>query len=146
MPTYYCTTPRSLLNAEKKALIAEEITRVHNAVTGAATFFAQVIFSEIAEGDYFVGGAPLASDQVFVHGHIRAGRSVVDRQRLVTDLVESVSKAAGVPQLLVWVYVSELPARQMAEYGHLLPEPGDERTWLSGLPAADRDYMLAIGE
>jgi len=145
LPTYYCTTPRGLLNAAKKALIAKEITRVHNAVTGAATFFAQVIFSEVAAGDYFVGGAPLASDQVFVYGHIRAGRSVVERQRLVTDLVASLGQAAGVPKHLVWVYVTELPARQMAEYGHILPEPGDEDAWLDGLPATDRKYMLAVG-
>ena len=145
MPTYHCLTPVGLLNAEKRTLIAKEITRIHNAVTGAATFFAQVVFTDVADGHYFVGGAPLVSKQIFVHGHIRAGRSVPDRQRLVTDLVNALSSAGNVAKSLVWVYVTEIPARQMAEYGHVLPEPGDESMWLKGLPAADREYMLNIG-
>jgi len=33
MPTYHCTAPAGLLDAAKKAAIAKEITRVHNAVT-----------------------------------------------------------------------------------------------------------------
>lgn len=43
------------------------------------------------------------------------------------------------------VYVTEIPARQMAEYGHVLPEPGDEQMWLDGLPAEDRAYMQGVG-
>jgi len=34
MPTYHCTAPAGLRDAAKKAAIAKEITRVHNAVTG----------------------------------------------------------------------------------------------------------------
>jgi hypothetical protein len=33
----------------------------------------------------------------------------------------------------------------MVEYGHVLPEPGDEATWMAGLPEADRARMLAVG-
>lgn len=145
MPTYHCISPSKLLAAEQKHKIAQEITRIHNAVTGAASFFAQVIFTEIAEGSYFVGGKRLASDQLFVHGHIRAGRSALDRQRLVAELVDALSIAAALPKRAIWVYIAELPARQMAEYGHVLPEPGDESDWLQTLPAEDRDFMLGIG-
>jgi hypothetical protein len=45
----------------------------------------------------------------------------------------------------VWVYVGELPARQMIEFGHLLPEAGDEPVWTAALPAADREFMQSIG-
>lgn len=41
--------------------------------------------------------------------------------------------------------VTEIPARQMAECGHVLPEPGDEQMWLDGLPAEDRAYMQGVG-
>jgi phenylpyruvate tautomerase PptA (4-oxalocrotonate tautomerase family) len=145
MPTYYCVSPSGLLAADQKQKIAQEITRIHNAVTGAASFFAQVVFTEIADGDYFIGGKRLASDQFFVHGHIRAGRSALDRQRLVAELVDALSATAALPKRAVWVYIAELPARQMAEYGHVLPEPGDESAWLQSLPAEDRDFMLGIG-
>jgi phenylpyruvate tautomerase PptA (4-oxalocrotonate tautomerase family) len=146
MPTYHCTTPAGLLDAGQKSAIAAAITRVHNAVTGAASFFAQVIYTEIAKGDHFMGGAPLASDQIFVHGFIRAGRSVPDRERLVTELVTALTDSSGLPRRCVWVYVSEIPPRQMAEYGHLLPEPGSETAWLDGLPPDDRAYMQSVGK
>jgi phenylpyruvate tautomerase PptA (4-oxalocrotonate tautomerase family) len=146
MPTYHCTAPAGLLDAAKKSAIAAEITRIHNAVTGAASFFAQVIYTDVVKGNHFMGGAPLASDQIFVHGFIRAGRSVPDRQRLVTEMVAAIAKLSGLPKELVWVYVTEIPARQMAEYGHILPEPGDEKAWLDGLPAEARTYMQSVGK
>jgi phenylpyruvate tautomerase PptA (4-oxalocrotonate tautomerase family) len=146
MPTYHCASPAGLLDAGRKSAIAAAITRIHNAVTGAASFFAQVIFTDIARGNHFMGGAPLASDQIFVHGFIRAGRSVSDRERLVTELVTAVADLAGLPRKLVWVYVTEIPARQMAEYGHILPEPGGEQAWLDALPAEDRAYMQSVGK
>ena len=145
MPTYRCTAPAGLLDAESKAAVAREITRAHNTVTGAATFFAQVVFDEVPEGSYYVGGAPLTGSQIFVNAQIRAGRSEADLDRLIAALIEGVARAAALPRLAVWVYLTELPARRMAEYGHILPEPGSEAAWLDGLPSADRAHMLAIG-
>jgi phenylpyruvate tautomerase PptA (4-oxalocrotonate tautomerase family) len=146
MPTYHCTSAAGPLDAGKKAAIAKEITRIHNAVTGAASFFAQVIFTEIAKGNHFMGGAPLASGQIFVHGFIRAGRSVPYRERLVTEIVTATAHLSGVPKKCVWGYLTEIPARQMAEYGHILPEPGGEQAWLDRLPAEDRAYMQSVGK
>jgi phenylpyruvate tautomerase PptA (4-oxalocrotonate tautomerase family) len=146
MPTYHCASPAGLLDAGRKHAIAMEITRIHNAVTGAASFFAQVIFTDVANGNHFMGGAPLASDQIFVHGFIRAGRSVPDRERLVTEMVIALAGLSGLSKKSVWVYVTEIPARQMAEYGHVLPEPGAEQAWLDGLPEEDRAYMRSVGK
>ncbi len=75
MPTYLCTIPAGSLAAAQKGAVAKAITRVHSEVTGAPAFFAEVIFTEIAPGDWFIGGAPLAGEQIFVHRkHIRGGR------------------------------------------------------------------------
>jgi phenylpyruvate tautomerase PptA (4-oxalocrotonate tautomerase family) len=145
MPTYRCTTPHGLLDTERKAAIAREITRIHSEVTGAATFFAQVIFDEVPSGNYFVGGAGLHGEQIFVFGQIRAGRSELDLQRLLKDLLAGVAAASGFSSQSVWLYVTELPARLMAEYGHILPEPGDEQSWLTNLPIEDRALMLSVG-
>jgi phenylpyruvate tautomerase PptA (4-oxalocrotonate tautomerase family) len=68
MPTYTVTAPEGCLNQEKRSKIAQEITRVHSETTGAPTYFAQVIFNDIAPGKYFVGGMPLHGQQVFVNG------------------------------------------------------------------------------
>ena len=146
MPTYICTIPAGRLSADQKARAASEITRVHNEVTGAATFFAQVIFHEIIPGNYFVGGKALAEDQIFLNGQIRAGRSAVDRSRLLAGLRDAVADSAQASQNSVWVYLVDLPARDMIEYGHVLPEPGQENIWLDGLPAADRERMQRTGK
>ncbi len=141
MPTYRVAAATGLLSAEKKHRIAQAITRVHNRVTGAQSFFAQVIFTDVAAGDHFVGGAPLQGDQVFVHGHIRAGRTPERKRQLLLDLVAAVASAGAIAPNRIWAYVAELPPGQMAEYGHILPEPGEEAAWLAGLPAADRELM-----
>jgi phenylpyruvate tautomerase PptA (4-oxalocrotonate tautomerase family) len=147
MPTYFCTTLEGRLTAEQKRKIAGEITRVHCEVTGAPSFFAQVIFQEVRPGDYFIGGAPLKHDQLFVYGHIRSGRAAVDKSRMIALMAKAVGNAAKVEgSRSVWVYVAELPPRQMIEFGHLLPEAGDEPAWTAALSAEDREFMQSIGK
>jgi phenylpyruvate tautomerase PptA (4-oxalocrotonate tautomerase family) len=65
------------ITSEQKSKIASEITKIHGQVTGVPGFFAQVIFNEVDPGDWFMGGAPLKHDHIFVYGHIRAGRAAL---------------------------------------------------------------------
>ena len=117
MPTYRCIASPGLLNSARTAALASAITRTHSTVTGAPACFAQVVFEEVPEGRYFVGGAPLRGEQIFVLGHIRAGRSAGVLERVMTELVAAVAEAANLPRRKVWVHLAELPARCMAEYG-----------------------------
>ena len=64
MPTYTVTCVEGTLDAPKRAKIASEITRIHSETTGAPTYFAQVIFTEVAPDRYFVGGVPLKGSGV----------------------------------------------------------------------------------
>ncbi|UGY17838.1 tautomerase family protein [Bradyrhizobium septentrionale] len=147
MPTYYCTSAQGRLSAEQKSRIAGEITRIHAEVTGAPSYFAQVIFSEVAAGNWFMGGVPVAHDHIFVYGHIRSGRAAVDKTRMIRLMADSVAQAADVDsKRAVWVYLNELQPRQMIEFGHVLPEPGDEPAWTDALPEADRNFMQSIGK
>ena len=145
MPTYVCTIKEARLSPDQKSRIAGEITRIHCEVTGAPTFFAQVIFEEVKPGNYFMGGVPLAHDQIFVYGRVRAGRSIQDKLKMIKLMAEAVAKAAGVSRTGVWIYIAELPARQMMEYGYMLPEPGDEDAWTKALPTEHREFMQAVG-
>jgi phenylpyruvate tautomerase PptA (4-oxalocrotonate tautomerase family) len=86
VPTYTCYSVKGHLSTDNKRRAAEEITRVHNEITGAATFFAQVLFVELEAENYFVGGKPLKGYQVFLNGQIQAGRSAIDRTRLLKEL------------------------------------------------------------
>jgi phenylpyruvate tautomerase PptA (4-oxalocrotonate tautomerase family) len=147
MPTYFCTSASGRLNAEQKKKIAGEITRIHSEVTGAPSFFAQVIFHEVNPGDWFVGGRQLTHEHILVYGHIRGGRAAVDKTRTIKLMAEAVALASQVKsRSAVWVYVNELPPRQMIEFGHLLPEPGDEPGWTAALPPEDRAFMQSIAK
>jgi phenylpyruvate tautomerase PptA (4-oxalocrotonate tautomerase family) len=147
MPSYFCTSTNGRLTAEQKSRIAGEITRIHSEVTGAPGFFAQVIFHDVKPDDWFMGGAPLTYEHIFVYGHIRAGRAAVDKTRMIKLMAEAVALAAQVEtKRAVWVYLNELPPRQMMEFGHVLPEPGDEPAWTAALPEQDRAFMQSIGK
>jgi phenylpyruvate tautomerase PptA (4-oxalocrotonate tautomerase family) len=144
MPTYTCTATSGLLNATQKTAIAAAVTRAHAEITGALAYFYQIVFQEVGAGDHFIGGRPLDHDHIFIHGHIRAGRSAEDREALMKRLVSDVAAAAGKETFSVWVYLYELPPAAMAEFGHILPEPGDEQVWADALPAEDRARMQSI--
>jgi len=42
------------------------------------------------------------------------------------------------PRHAIWVYIADMPSRSMAEYGHILPEPGREEDWLAALSEEER--------
>ena len=145
MPTYTVTATTGSLGPDVRQRIASAITATHHSVTGAQSFFAQVIFVAVEPADWFIGGAPVAPGSLFVHGQIRAGRPASIRSALLTGLLDATANSARVPRSRVWVYLVELPAAHMAEYGHVLPEPGSEAQWLASLPPADRAVMEATG-
>ena len=144
MPTYSVTCVQGCLDVRKRAKIASEITRIHSEATGAPTYFAQVIFTEIAPDCYFVGGRPLKGHQVFVNGQIRGGRSTESKGSLIAQITATVAEASNLSKRNIWVYITDLVPRQMVEFGHVLPEAGDETRWAAALPEADRAYMQSF--
>jgi phenylpyruvate tautomerase PptA (4-oxalocrotonate tautomerase family) len=46
MPFYQCQTPEGLLDEDKRAKLADEITRIHCETTGAPKMFVHVAFTE----------------------------------------------------------------------------------------------------
>lgn len=145
MPSYRCTTVRGRLSPPQRAELADEITRVHHDVTGAPTYFARVAFDEAEPGAVFIGGAPLRHDHVFLIGHVRGDRPAALRAALVRGLTDVIASVAAVASTGVWVYLVELPATAMVEFGHVLPDPGDEDRWSAALPPKDRAWMRTLG-
>ena len=145
MPTYTVYVPAGFLSSEQRSVIAGEVTRTHNDVTGAPALFAQVLFVDIADGSWFVGAAALESGQIYIHGHVRGGRCAEMKRRLVLGLRDALASGAGLPTNRVWSCIAELPPAQMMEYGHVLPEPGGEAAWLQALPPEDRAMMESAG-
>ena len=132
MPTYRITTKPGKLSDVQKDRMAEYITKVHSEITGAPSYYAQMVFDE---SDYrrYIGGK-LSDDQIWIRADIRSGRTIEQRKTLVKKIVEGVSEIAEVPTSDVWVYLNNLEAYDMAEFGQILPDPGKEQEWLELLP------------
>ena len=145
MPTYTVHVPARRLSPQQKQQLAKGITNTHNQFTGAQTFFAQVMFVDVVQENWFIGGGPIGNSQIFLHGQIRAGRSEEVKQSLLRALVDVIAEIAGESKQKIWGYLVELPPTQMVEFGHVLPMPGSEGQWLTALPEDDREYMKSCG-
>ena len=55
MPTYTVTNSNFNLTTKQQKNLAQGITKVHNIVTGANTYFAQVIFNKTKKKQSFYG-------------------------------------------------------------------------------------------
>ena len=144
MPTYSVTNSNFNINIKQKNEIAKGITKVHNKVTGANNYFAQVIFKKTKNTDHFMGGAKVKEPQIFLHGQIRAGRNNRIKKKLILELRNILVKKSNLDKTQVWVYIDELPASQMIEYGEILPKAGQENKWFNNLPIRLKKKLLAL--
>ena len=133
MPTYTVTHSNFKLQTKTKVKIAKGITRVHNIVTGANTYFAQVIFNKTKNNDHYMGGKKVKEPQLFLHGQIRSGRSAKIKKKLILDLKNTLIKNSKLNETQIWVYLVDLTPSQMIEYGAILPKSGGEAKWFKNL-------------
>ena len=133
MPTYTVTHSNFKLQTKTKVKIAKSITKVHNIVTGANTYFAQVIFNKTKNNDHYMGGKKVKEPQLFLHGQIRSGRSAKIKKKLILDLKNTLIKNSKLNETQIWVYIVDLTPSQMIEYGAILPKSGGEAKWFKKL-------------
>ena len=133
MPTYTVTNSNFNLKTKQKKELAEGITKVHNIITGANTYFAQVIFNKTKDNNHFMGGKEVKEPSIFLHGQIRSGRSNNTKRKLISNLIDILVKKSKLDETQVWVYLVDIAPSQMIEYGAVLPESGKEKEWFSNL-------------
>ena len=145
MPTYTITNSNFNLTSREQKKLAEGITKVHKVVTGANTYFAQVIFNKTRKNNHFMGGKKVKEPSIFLLGQIRAGRPKKIKDKLISNLRDIVIKNSKLNETQVWVYVIDLPPSQMIEYGEVLPESGKEKEWFSKLSKKLKKKLSKIG-
>jgi hypothetical protein len=59
-------------------------------------------------------------------------------------IMQDVGKASAAAEETVWVYLSEIPAENIAEYGRVLLPPGSEDAWFATLPDALREKLRSL--
>ena len=145
MPTYTVTNSNFTLSSKQQKNLAKGITKVHNVVTGANTYFAQVIFNKTKKNNHFMGGKKVKEPSIFLLGQIRAGRPKKTKDKLVSYLRDIIVKNSKLDETQIWVYIVDLPPSQMIEYGEVLPESGKEKVWFSNLSKKLKKKLSKIG-
>jgi phenylpyruvate tautomerase PptA (4-oxalocrotonate tautomerase family) len=110
---------------DRKARIAEEITRIHCETTGAPPAFVHAFFVEMPAAQL------PASKQVVVLGSIRAGRTPEQKERLTVGISRAIAGIETIPEDAISVTTVDVPARWVMEGGAIMPEPGEEDAWLA---------------
>ena len=136
MPTYACSAAIGLLSPSRKERIVQSITRIHHEEAKAPAYLVQVIFHDLPTGNHWIAGALAPTGQIWVRGDIRAGRTEEQKARMLERILADIAGIAETVPENVWVYICDIPASNIAEYGSILPTPGNEAAWLERLPAA----------
>jgi phenylpyruvate tautomerase PptA (4-oxalocrotonate tautomerase family) len=144
MPTYVVTSTPGRLSAENKQTIAKDITDIHCSVTGAPKYFVQILFNGVPTENYFLAGKRLEEDNIYIHAHIRSGRTTESKQKIMNDIISSVTAETGADKSSLQVYITDIPASQVAEFGSILPEPGQEKIWEDGQSKEAQDRMVRL--
>lgn len=135
MPTYTCWSEKGLVSREDRARIATALTGIHHDVGKAPRYFVQVVFTELEPESLFIAGAPATPrGHVWIRADIRAGRSVEQKRDLVLGISQEIGAILELPPQEVWVYICDIPGSSIAEYGAVLPDPGQEEAWFAALP------------
>ena len=134
MPTYVCWMRAGQLSPDQRQRIAKSITEIHHDVALAPRYFVQVIFNELEPHSHYIAGAEAEPNHIWIRADIRSGRTQEQKSRLLTRIVDDVCEISGAPKESIWVYVSDIPGTSVVEFGHILPQPGEEDAWFAKLP------------
>ena len=134
MPSYVCWARAGLLSPVQRQRIAKSITEIHHEVALAPRYFVQVVFNELKPQSHFVAGTEAEPNHIWIRADIRSGRTQEQKSRLMTCIVDDVCAITGAARESVWVYISDIPGTSVVEFGHILPQPGEEDAWFAKLP------------
>ena len=103
MPTYACSAATGRLTPTQRVEIVQSITAIHHEETGAPRYFVQVIFYDITPGNHYVGGQSAPAGQIWIRGDIRDGRTEEQKSRMISRILQEVSRTSEIAEEEVWV-------------------------------------------
>lgn len=144
MPTYVCYAAAGRLTLAQRARIATAITTIHAEEGVAPRYLVQVLFNEVQPDSHFIGGQPAPSGFIWIRADIRSGRTDAQKRAVMERIADEISASAEVGRDDVWIYVSDIPATGVLEFGCVLPPPGQEDTWFASLPKELQTRLKAL--
>ncbi|OBI96666.1 tautomerase family protein [Mycobacterium asiaticum] len=130
MPIYTCTTVASTLDAQTKAELAAEITRIHSRVNHVPSTYINVVFHELALDAVYTDAQQ--SQPLLISGWVRTGHPDDETSQLLSEVAEAATRVTGIPSARILVIIQNSPAHFAMEGGRVLPNPGEEQAWLAG--------------
>ena len=142
MPTYAFTSNRKFM-LEQKESIVQSVTAIHAKEASAPRYFVQVVFYDVSPDSLYIGGEPAPAGHVWVNSLIRSGRTKEQKAAILQRIMRETADILDISPENVWVYVSDIPAESVAEFGAILPRPGGEDEWLGSLPRDLQEKLAA---
>jgi phenylpyruvate tautomerase PptA (4-oxalocrotonate tautomerase family) len=144
VPTYTCWAEPGVVSSDARAKIAGALTEIHHDVAVAPRYFVQVVFVDLAADSLFVAGQAVPAGHVWIRADIRAGRTDEQKAELLRRIMEEIGGILGLPAEHVWVYICDIPGANIAEYGRVLPDPGEEDAWFAQLPPDLQERLTGL--
>jgi phenylpyruvate tautomerase PptA (4-oxalocrotonate tautomerase family) len=79
-----------------------------------------------------------------VHGQIRAGRDLEVKHQIIMEILDASSKISNMHMSHIQVYIIDVPAKQIAEWGKILPNPDEQTEWFESISDDVKKRMLAL--
>lgn len=146
MPIYCVTSIAERFSLAQRERIAAAITDIHCTVTGSLPYLVQVVFHAVAEGNMFVAGKHLKYDNITIVGHVRSERRREARKALALEIMHGVAAIAETDRTAVQVYIADLPASQIAEWGRVATGPSEDAAADADAPAELRERISSLNE
>lgn len=131
MPVYTCTTTASTLDADTKADLAGEITRIHSMINHVPGTYINVVFHELDADQLYTNSVP--AQPLLINGWVRTGHPEAQSSQLVAEIAAAAARVTGIPPGRILVVLQNSPAHLAIEGGRVLPAPGEEEAWLRRL-------------
>jgi phenylpyruvate tautomerase PptA (4-oxalocrotonate tautomerase family) len=118
MPLYTAITELDSVSDEKKARIAEEITRVHAAVMKVPKSFVHVVFLSYPKHSGFSAGeeAPTAA----LNCVLRSGHTAEEKTDLLRQLWSVFQELTGIATDQLAISLQEIPSSNAMEMGRIM--------------------------
>lgn len=132
MPLWKVYHPIGAYTAEDKAGIARAITAVYGRVM--PKFYVGVVFQEVAEDSFYIGGEPNGHFvRIWVDHIARTFRSDEQRAGFMSRMAELLKPWLGERGLSWEMHVDETPFELWTIDGHFPPREGteDEKRWMA---------------
>jgi len=145
MPTYNVYVKADALNDDQKQKVARAITKSHSVSTGAPEFYVQVIFTEVQDGNRYVGGHRF-NRHMWIRGDVRTGRNAKQRKEWMLALIKDISESVGWDINEIWIDLCGIEPESILKYGQVFPPAGQEAEWLENLPDDAKEIVKALIE